>query len=170
MRVGAGPWIVPASWRPSRTGGVERIVVLRRPGARVRPHTGAEALRLVRAIFEPYRHADPERGPSTLGDCFLAPGEPCAVGPVDGYLAPALRDRLQRLAQEGTGIDPVVCAQNIPIGIAYGPPRIAGDTATIVVSTLWGAGSSERVTMTISLESLVATESSCGRNVTAVAG
>jgi streptogramin lyase len=170
LRVGAGPWVTPPAWRPSRTGGVERIVVLRRPGAGVRLHTGAEALRLVRAIFEPYRNADPEHGPSTLGDCFISPDQPCAVGPVDGYVAPALRDRLQRLAEEGTGMDPVVCAQNTPGRIAYGAPRVAGDTATIVVSTFWGAPSVDRLTMRVSLESLIVTGSSCGRTAPAVAG
>ncbi len=105
---------------------------------------------VVKAIYAPYARADVTT--PLLGNCFFVPptGRPCA-GPARDYVSPRLAERLERYANQGTGADPVACAQNSPRTVTFGRPQARGSAATIVVHERFSADADHPVTVTVNL-------------------
>lgn len=114
-------------------------------------HTGAEARRLVREVYLPYARAEVDA--RLLGGCFTGPASACA-GPPGRYLAPSLIPVLLRRAAGGRagGMDPVLCAQNIPLAVEVGRPSVSGSTARMTVVTVWDARRSGRVPVRVRVD------------------
>ncbi len=163
VRISVAPRQVPVNLLTGRAGGAERITTLWHARTRTTLHTTAEALEFVRMIFAPYHHGNEPSPPPTLGDCFGEPDRPCPVGPIDSYMTPTLRDGLQRSAETGTGMEPVMCAQNTTDLITFEAPRRSGTTASIVVRTYWGGPPPyvAPLTLKVDLRNLILTDSSC---------
>lgn len=109
------------------------------------PHGAAEARELVRSVYLPYPAATVGVTP-LLGGCLLDPPESCA-GPPDRYLSPHLVPVLVARGGGGRagGVDPVICAQNVPAAVEVGAAVVEGSTARVTVVTVWRSGAPGRV-------------------------
>lgn len=132
--------LLTACGTPTGSGGPASTTTRSNPTGST-SHSVGDAAALVRRIYDPYGGASAET--AVLGNCFWpGTGRPCP-GPVDDYMAAPLIDHLDRLAHEGTGMDPVDCGQNSPIRVSYDPPTASGGTAVIVVHTFYGDPAAE---------------------------
>lgn len=152
-------------WRPhSGFGTTERRLVLSLRPPATPNHTAAQALSLVKRIYAPYARSDTTT--PLLGNCFFDPptGRPCA-GPVTDYVTPELAGELRLRANEGTGSDPMDCAQNTPGAITFGTPQVRGSEATIVVQEVYSVSGHNPITVTLDLGSLKLTDVRCDRRL-----
>ena len=76
-------------------------------------------------------------------------------------MTPKLKARLEWRANQGTGVDPMDCAQNRPTAVTFGRPKVTGWTATIVVHESFSAGGDHPISVTVDLRRLKLTEVGC---------
>ena len=119
----------------------------------------AEEVELVKKIYTPYVHWTVKT--PTLGNCFGSSGDrPCARRVAD-RVTPELKDRLMRYAAQGTGSDPVVCAQNTPDRVTYDILEVSGTAARIVVHTHYAGSVDGPIVVTVDLNDLELTGLTC---------
>lgn len=118
-------------------------------------HTPGEAAALVRRIYDPYIDATIDT--PVVGNCFWRQtGRPCPIALTE-IMTADLISRLSQAAHQGTGLDPVICAQNFPSRVSYDPPTRSNGQVRTVVHTFYGTASALRdhpIQVTIDLDTL----------------
>jgi hypothetical protein len=66
-----------------------------------------------------------------------------------------------RLFAAGGDADPVLCAQNTPASLSFGPPVIGDGTATVVVTTHWSGAATGSITVTVALPDVLISGITC---------
>lgn len=152
----------PATTTPTTTPATTSSTSTPTTSTAVLRHTSGEATALIKRLYDPYAGATIDT--PVAGNCFWPQtGRPCPIALSDVMTA-GLVARLNRVAHEGTGIDPVNCAQNYPVRVSYDPPAPSGGAVTIVVHTLYGTPPALRDTpirVTVDLNTLKLTDLAC---------
>lgn len=125
-------------------------------------HTPLEAAALVETAHDSYAGATIST--PLLGNCFWPEtGRPCPIA-VSTVMTADLIAGLDRVAHEGTGIDPVERARNYPVRVSHDPPVEHDRTVLIVVHASYGsppALQDQPIRVTVELETLELSDLTC---------